>query len=49
MARYAYVYINHTHLYNWILPPCYLTTAVLNDSYSEVRNGLYSTSLLLLG
>ena len=33
MARYAYIYINHTHLDNW---KCYFTTAVLNDCYSEV-------------
>ena len=36
MARYAYVYVNHTHLYNWSAPSCYFTTAVLNDCYSEV-------------
>ena len=36
MARYAYVYVNHAHLYNWSPPPLYLTTAVLNDCYSEV-------------
>ena len=38
MARYTYVYINHTHLYNCTCnpPPYYLTTAVLNDCYSEV-------------
>ena len=36
MALYVYVYINHTHLYNWGTPPYYLTTAVLNDGYSEV-------------
>ena len=36
MAQYAYVYINHTHLYNWSPSPCYLTIAVLNDCYSEV-------------
>ena len=34
MARYAYV--NHTYLYNWSAPPYYITTAVLNDCYSEV-------------
>ena len=31
-----YVYVNHAHLYNIGPPPCYLTTAVLNDCYSEV-------------
>ena len=31
-----YVYVNHTYLYNWSPPPGYLTTGVLNDSYSEV-------------
>ena len=31
-----YVYINHAHLYNRSAPPCHLTTAVLNDCYSEV-------------
>ena len=36
MAQYAYVYANHTHLYNWSALPYYLTTAVLNDCYSEV-------------
>ena len=36
MARYAYIYVNHTHLYNWSAPLSYLTTAVLNDCYSEV-------------
>ena len=36
MARYAYVYVNYTHLYNWSTPPYYLTTAVLNNYYSEV-------------
>ena len=36
MTRYAYVYVNHTHLGNWSAPPCYFTTAVLNDCYSEV-------------
>ena len=36
MGRYAYVYINHTHLYNWSALSYYLTTAVLNDCYSEV-------------
>ena len=30
------VYVNYTHLYNWSPPPCYLTTDVLNDCYSEV-------------
>ena len=35
MAWYAYVYINHAYLYNWSGPSCYLTTAVLNDCYSE--------------
>ena len=36
MARYAYVYVNHTHLDNWSAPSCYFTTAVLNDCYSKV-------------
>ena len=36
MAQYAYVYINYTHLYNWSALPNYLTTAVLNDCYSEL-------------
>ena len=36
MARYTYVYVNHTHLYNRSPPPFYLTTAVLNDCYGEV-------------
>ena len=36
MARYTYVQINHTHIQNWSAPSCYLTTAVLNDFYSEV-------------
>ena len=36
MARYVYVYVNHTHLDNWSAPSCYFTTAVLNDCYSEV-------------
>ena len=36
MAWYVYVYVNHIHLYNWSPPPYYLTTAVLNDCYSEV-------------
>ena len=35
MAQYAYVYVNHTHLQNWSASSCYLTTAVLNDCYSE--------------
>ena len=35
MARYVYVDVNHTHLYNWSAPPCYLNTAVLNDCYRE--------------
>ena len=30
-----YILVNHAHLYNWIPLPCYLTTAVLNDHYSE--------------
>ena len=36
MARYEYVYINHAYLYNGRALSCYLTTAVLNDYYSEV-------------
>ena len=36
MARYAYIYVNHAHLQNQSTPSCYLTTAVLNDCYSEV-------------
>ena len=36
MAWYAYVYINYTHLDNWSPQSCYLTTAVLNNCYSEV-------------
>ena len=36
MARYAYVYVNHTHLDNWNTPSYYFPTAVLNDYYSEV-------------
>ena len=36
MARYAYVYLNHTHHYNWSAPSCYFTKAALNDRYSEV-------------
>ena len=36
MAQYAYVYVNHAYLYNRSALPCYLTTAVLNDCYSEV-------------
>ena len=36
MARYAYIYVNHTHLNNCSAPSCYFTTAVLNDCYSEV-------------
>ena len=36
MAHYVYVYINHTHLYNWSASSCYLTTAVKNDYYSEL-------------
>ena len=36
MAQYAYVYVNHTHLDNRSPPPYYLTTAVLNDCYSEL-------------
>ena len=36
MARYAYVYVNHTHIYNYSPLRYYLTTAVLNDCYSEV-------------
>ena len=36
MARYAYVYVNHAHLQNLSAPFCYLTTAALNDCYSEV-------------
>ena len=36
MARYAYLYVSHTHFYNCSPPPYYLTTAVLNDCYSEV-------------
>ena len=36
MAQSAYVYVNHTHLYNCSPPPYYLITAVLNDCYSEV-------------
>ena len=31
----VYIYINHAHLQNLSAPPCYLTTAVLNDYYSE--------------
>ena len=36
MAQYAYVYLNHTHLYNWSTPSCYFTKAALNGCYSEV-------------
>ena len=36
MAWYVYVNVNHVHLQNWSAPSCYLTTAVLNDCYSEV-------------
>ena len=36
MARYAYIYLNHTQLYNWSAPSCYLTKAALNNCYSEV-------------
>ena len=36
MARYTYVYINHTHFDNWNALSYYFTTAVLNDCYSEV-------------
>ena len=36
MVRYTYFYVNHAHLYNQSAPSCYLTTAVLNDCYSEV-------------
>ena len=36
MARYMYIHVNHTYLYNRSPPFCYLTTAVLNDCYSEV-------------
>ena len=36
MARYVYIYINHTHLDNCSALSCYFTTAVLNDCYSEV-------------
>ena len=36
MAQYTYVYVNHTHFYNLSPLPYYLTTAVLNDYYSEV-------------
>ena len=31
-----YVYVNHTYLFKWSAPSCYLTTAFLNDCYSEV-------------
>ena len=37
MAQYVYVYINHSHLQNWYVSSCYLTTAALNDCYSEVK------------
>ena len=37
MSEYRIVlYINHAYFYNLSTPPCYLTTAVLNDCYSEV-------------
>ena len=36
MARYAYVYVNHTHLYNRSALSCYFTKAALNYCYSEV-------------
>ena len=36
MARYAYVYLNHTHLCNWSTLSSYFTKAALNDCYSEV-------------
>ena len=36
MARYTYVYVNHTHLDNWSASSFYFATAVLNDCYSEV-------------
>ena len=36
MVQYEYVYVNHAYLYNWSAPSCYLTTAVLDDYYSEV-------------
>ena len=46
MARYAYVYLNHTHLYNWSAPSCYFTKAALNDCYSEVT--AYTAQVLTL-
>ena len=36
MARYLYVYVNHTHFDKCSTPSCYFATAVLNDCYSEV-------------
>ena len=36
MAGYAYVNVNHAYLNNWSAPSCYLTTAVLNDFYSDL-------------
>ena len=42
MARYAYVYLNHTHLYNWSAPSCYFTKAALIDL--QWSNSLYSAS-----
>ena len=48
-----YIYINHTHIYNWSPPPCNLTTGVLSGCCREVmaylRTYVYSASLLLLG
>ena len=35
--QYTYVQVNYAHLQNWSAPSCNLTTAALNDCYSEVK------------
>ena len=43
----ALIHMHYTHLYNWIPPPYYLCTNILNNCYQSKSNGLYSTGLLL--
>ena len=38
MPQYAYVYVHHTHLYNWSVPSLCSSTATFNKCYNELMS-----------
>ena len=47
MPQYMYIYVHHTHLYNWNVPSCHTSTATFSKFYSELI--LYTTLPSLIG